>query len=335
MTMKNILTLLFTLVSVFAFGQFYNAKQYRVVARTDSAIISGVGQIAYDAVDGKLRFGNGTAWQSYWPTTTAFLYNGATTTLLGQTSLQTSSNSTGDYLFRVISVDSPGESGFYLTDDFGSSLPKIQYSDGTDTYTIGLGGASSFINSNISGEFCELSFLDDSGASKVIFSDGRASKRGIEYGASGYVTQAQSLADKEYVDDAVAASISTATVSVSSAEILAINTTPKVIISAPGAGKFIQVISIMGSLDFVSSAYATNFQLEFRYNATSASLAAAAWNIAQTEDKIFRFQLNSNTTGEANASIINQPVTLNESTGNPTTGDGTLKVYITYRIVDL
>lgn len=38
----------------------------------------------------------------------------------------------------------------------------------------------------------------------VTFTDGRTSKRGIEYAAPGYVTQPQSLTDKQYVDQLVA-----------------------------------------------------------------------------------------------------------------------------------
>lgn len=114
--MKNILILLFTLISVFTFAQNdpANAHEYRVVAKTDSTIISGVGQIRYDGVDGKLRFGNGTAWQSYWPTTTSFIYNGATTTLSGATTIN------GDDLIF----------GINLTDNFvGTAEYKVTLND--------------------------------------------------------------------------------------------------------------------------------------------------------------------------------------------------------------
>ena len=133
----------------------------------------------------------------------------------------------------------------------------------------------------------------------------------------------------------ISGAVASATVSINSAEVLNINSSPKEIIAAPGASKFIKVIAIVGYLDFNTAAYATNFQLDFRYNNTGTSITSTAWNIAQSEDKLFRFALQPTATGEAVAVLVNQPITLSCSTGNPTTGDGTLKVYISYEIVDL
>lgn len=125
------------------------------------------------------------------------------------------------------------------------------------------------------------------------------------------------------------------TVSISSAEFLALNTTPKTLIAAPGSGKFIQIISISASLDFISAAYATNVNVFFRYGAGGPAINSGSWNISQGADEYFRFGLTTDETGTAVASFVNQPIVAEAQTGDPTTGDGTGKVYITYRIVTL
>jgi len=124
-------------------------------------------------------------------------------------------------------------------------------------------------------------------------------------------------------------------VTISSAEVLDIFTTPKVIVPAPGAGKFIHVVSIAGYLDYQGVVYTTNTALFFKYNNISLSINTASWNIAQTTDKIFRFALTSNGTGETQATLEDQPITLSEIAGNPAAGNSPLKVFIIYQIITL
>lgn len=52
--------------------------------------------------------------------------------------------------------------------------------------------------------------------------------------------------------------IRTARISISSAEMLALNTTPKLAIAAPGTGKYIEVLSIAGKLNYNSAPYSGN-----------------------------------------------------------------------------
>lgn len=129
--------------------------------------------------------------------------------------------------------------------------------------------------------------------------------------------------------------VQTIAVNVSSSQILNSNTTPITIIPSPGSGKFINVLSMQVFFDYNSIAYASNVSMFFRYAGTSTSINTAAMNIAQTVDKIFRFAVNANGTGESDTGIVNQPVTLSTQTGNPTAGNSTLKVYIAYEIITL
>lgn len=127
----------------------------------------------------------------------------------------------------------------------------------------------------------------------------------------------------------------TETISISSAEFLALNSSPKTLIPAPGSGKFIQIISISSSLDYNTTAYATNVSVFFRYGSGGPAINDASWNIAQTADEYFRFSLLSDETGTAISSFVNQPIVAEANTGDPTTGDGTGKVYIIYKVIDL
>lgn len=126
-----------------------------------------------------------------------------------------------------------------------------------------------------------------------------------------------------------------AVVNVSSTQMLNSFTTPITIISAPGAGRIINVLSVSGSLTFGTVAYATNISAFFRYNGLSSPINSASWNIAQTSNKFVRFAIGSNGTGEDPSLIDNKSVTLSTQTGNPTAGDSTFKVYVTYQIVTL
>jgi len=143
----------------------------------------------------------------------------------------------------------------------------------------------------------------------------------------------RSLVDKGYVNSRL--EVKHATVSISSAEVLNIFTTPKVIVPAPGVGKFIGLISIHGSLDYGGVAYATNGNLFFRYNNGGQSINSAGWNIFQTQDKVFRFTLTGTPAGENQSVLENQPITLSDFAGNPVAGNSPLKVFITYQIMTL
>lgn len=85
------LLLIGLLLSVTTYGQYFNAKGYRLIYRTDSVGISGVAEFRWDSVTGKLRFWNGSAWVSFINTGSAIpVASGGT----GQTSY-----TTGDILY--------------------------------------------------------------------------------------------------------------------------------------------------------------------------------------------------------------------------------------------
>ena len=126
----------------------------------------------------------------------------------------------------------------------------------------------------------------------------------------------------------------TATLDVSSAEILAMNTTPLELVAAPGSGKVIKIQSIVCNYTYVSATYATNVKLQvITDGATIAQyeqgmLGATVSTIRQLSE------VNSSST-TATQLLDNAAVNLRVETGDPTAGDGTLKIYATYDIVTL
>ncbi len=124
-------------------------------------------------------------------------------------------------------------------------------------------------------------------------------------------------------------------VTISSAEILNLNSSPKVLIPAPGAGKIIDVISVEAYLNYNSIAYATNTNLFISYNASGAELHSLAFGIAAGAfDYFTKIVLNNQNT--FNTSIrVNTPLIAYISGGNPTAGNSIIKMFIAYRIITI
>lgn len=133
-------------------------------------------------------------------------------------------------------------------------------------------------------------------------------------------------------------SVTSVTVDVSSAEILALFTTPKTLISAPGANKIIFVLGLIVHYKFVSAAYSqAGGLLSFRYNnGSGASVNASGLTmITGVSDGVVIPQLGAYTSPSAASGVVNKAVVLCNSVADPTTGSGTLKISISYRIVDV
>ena len=133
------------------------------------------------------------------------------------------------------------------------------------------------------------------------------------------------------------ADIATKTVKISltSAEILALNAIPKVLVSAPGAGKIIRVISAMMKVAFNTQAYTTNVVCAVQYNGTSTNILSNSM-LSSAETTISQ-QLASTsisfTTGSSDP--VNKAVVLKATAGDPTTGDSPMDVYLTYTVITL
>jgi hypothetical protein len=125
-----------------------------------------------------------------------------------------------------------------------------------------------------------------------------------------------------------------AKVSVTSSEIKNINTTPKILIAAPGASKFIQLIGATMRYNYNSIAYASADNLVINHGNSGSAPLTAGMDITTITNSITK-QVSVSDAEWNDALVVNAGLYLYRSAGNPTTGNGTLDIYLTYRIVDL
>lgn len=127
------------------------------------------------------------------------------------------------------------------------------------------------------------------------------------------------------------ANVITKKVHIKSADILALNSTPVELITAPGAGKVIEVLSVQGHETFVSAKYLTNTTLQVIDKVTGNALFSdTATILAAVADVTAQLALSIGAT--ALAITENGSVDLTVKNGDPTAGDSDIDIYITYKI---
>lgn len=136
---------------------------------------------------------------------------------------------------------------------------------------------------------------------------------------------------KTSVEDLELSRVKSKRVTLTSAQVLALNGTPVTLISAPWAGLFVDVISVTAAVDYNSAAYATNTTIELRYtNGSGAKVSAdVAALLTSTADKTVT--VKGVTTELVN--VANAPVVARVATGNPVTGNSPISFQVTYRIL--
>jgi hypothetical protein len=126
----------------------------------------------------------------------------------------------------------------------------------------------------------------------------------------------------------------TAKLTIATADVLTLNTTPIEIVAAPGAGYAIEVISASMKMVYNSATYATNTSLELlTAGATNSQASTVIKNSAST---IRRFA-DATTLASATATqlVDNAALNVTVASGDPTAGDSDITVYVTYRIITL
>lgn len=125
-------------------------------------------------------------------------------------------------------------------------------------------------------------------------------------------------------------------VTVTSAQLLALNATPKTLLAAPGAGKAIVLEFAELFLDYGTAAYAAiaaGEDLNFCYTNGSGAIIGtveATGFLDQTSDQHRFIRFYGTVTPVANAAIV-----LHMASGEVTTGDSPLDVRLHYRTIDL
>ena len=149
-------------------------------------------------------------------------------------------------------------------------------------------------------------------------------------------TNTTQIATTAFVTNAIssAGGVTTTKVSLTTAQIKTLGTTRRVLLSAPGVGKTYDVLSVMIKTNFNTTPFNSSLDdLHIRYSTANTSLYNSANFINQTGSYILYPDL-----GYSNAN--NAQITVNDdleiyNLSNATLGDGSMDIYITYKIITL
>jgi hypothetical protein len=123
-----------------------------------------------------------------------------------------------------------------------------------------------------------------------------------------------------------------AKLTIPSADVLQLNSTPLTIVAAQGAGTAIEVLSASLQITFNSVAYATNTNLQLYANGSSEIQTSNSIN--QIADAFSKFEPEIGATGSIQF-VENADLLVNVGGGNPTAGDSDITVYVLYRIINV
>ena len=127
-------------------------------------------------------------------------------------------------------------------------------------------------------------------------------------------------------------------ITLTSAQILALNTTPIELVAAPGASSFIVLEKAYFKLNYGSAAYATNTQLAIKYDSAATNLCTTLYDLlSQTADTIESatpdILVDNGSDINAYRINVNESIEVLAESGNPITGDGTVDIIVEYRIM--
>jgi len=126
-----------------------------------------------------------------------------------------------------------------------------------------------------------------------------------------------------------------ATLTVTSAQVLALHSTPQTVVSALGAGKGIKVISASVKIDNPSAAYATNVALALQCNGAAEAqfVSNTALNASVTSTRL----MTADTTFAATDTqiIANAALEVFVPSGDPTGGDADIEIHVLYQVIDV
>lgn len=126
----------------------------------------------------------------------------------------------------------------------------------------------------------------------------------------------------------------TAKISITSAEVLSLNTAPKLLIGSFGPNNIIDVVSVKIKNNSGSTAYTSSDGFEVRYVGVSTPLLECDQAFVESSsDNIIQMipylgVLDDNVSADAGLELLCP-------NANPTLGDGTFDVYVTFRTITL
>lgn len=152
-----------------------------------------------------------------------------------------------------------------------------------------------------------------------------------------YNTTTNSL--NSYSNGSIGFSAQSETVTITSAQLLALHATPITLIAAPGAGQMILLQQASMEYVFNTTAYTVPVGANLRLlinGVTVGTDIAATGLLDQVANTIGYARAANQTTGIATATLANQPLTITNTNATEfTLGDGTLVVNVLYNIISV
>lgn len=131
------------------------------------------------------------------------------------------------------------------------------------------------------------------------------------------------------VPQTIPQTVQAVTLRLTSAQLLALNTTPQQLVQAPGPNLHIQVLSYSYDLEYGTATYADTGSTGLYYGSSSGLAINTTFSTVATQTASDVAYGPVTEAHAAIASFSNQPVVLTGS-ANMTTGDGTMSVTVTY-----
>jgi len=153
--------------------------------------------------------------------------------------------------------------------------------------------------------------------------------------ATGALTVANGAITPDKLSFTIESQLS-ATINVSSAQILALNTTPIVVVGAPGAGKIIEVISATAYITFNSAGYTGSTNIDLECQGAGIRQFTNAAIIGTTVTKGSQFLRETSAIGATITQLVdNAALILIQPTSDPVNGDSGMTLSVNYRIVNI
>lgn len=237
----------------------------------------------------------------------------------------------------------------YSANDGTPTIDGAQVQDGTITGTQIQAGSTSLsdivvataqgfmIKAGVAGVWEEF---DPTGSGAIIVGQGAdvlpvLMSGDVTMGPTGAATIALGVVTPDKLSFTIESQLS-ANPLITSAQIRALNTTPIIVVPAPGAGKYIEVISASAYITFVSAAYAGTINMDLECQGASVRQFSNQQILATNVTKGSQFLRETTAVSAALTQLIeNTPLVLIQPTGDPITGDSDMRLSVNYRIVNI
>jgi hypothetical protein len=123
-----------------------------------------------------------------------------------------------------------------------------------------------------------------------------------------------------------------AATTLTAAQVKALNTTPRSLVTAPGAGKANVVLQIFAKHTFLTTSFAGSNNLEFRYTSSNGAKVSADIDAAFLLGTATGYRSVTGVTTELTP-VVNAPIVIDTPSADLTQGLGSLTVQVFYRTI--